>query len=118
LCTLQTAGCVASSIAKKGYDPGDYWLVAGVHRKEVERHMGPPVEVSPLPDGRIVATYEYGRSRPSYQLEVTHALLEGVTLGLWNVIGVPMELGRATAGERTRKTVTYGDDERIVSVGP
>jgi len=105
-------------MAKQGYDPGDYWLVAGVHRTEVERHIGAPVALSSLPDGRVVATYEYGHSRPSSQLEVTHALLEAVTLGLWDVIGIPMERGRAATGGRIRKTVTYGHDDRIASVGP
>jgi hypothetical protein len=71
----------------------------GVHLKEVERHMGPPIEVSSLPDGRVVATYEYARSGPNYQLEVTHAVLSGLTLGLWDAISVPMELGRAKAGD-------------------
>jgi len=104
-------------MAKQGYDPGDYWLVAGVHRTEVERHIGAPVALSSLPDGRVVATYEYGHGRPSSQLEVTHARLEAVTLGLWDVIGIPMERARCD-GRGIRKTFTYGHDDRIASVGP
>ena len=49
---------------------------------------------------------------------MTHLFLEGVTFGLWNLVGVPMEMKRATEGFKMRRTVTYGDGDRIVGGEP
>jgi len=113
---LTVTGCLSAGMAAKGYDPGAAVLRKGVARQDVEPNLGRPISAYRLADGRFVAVYEYGRSRPDKGWEITHAFLGGVTLGAWELVGLFIESARASRGEKVRVTVTYGEDDRIVDV--
>jgi len=112
---IGSGGCIASTMARHGYNPGRTWLQPGVTRADVDRNLGKPLTESRLPDGHIVATYEYGISRPNRGVEFMHFMFEGLTGGLWLVPGGIIEVARARAGDPVKVTVVYGEDNRIVS---
>ena len=92
-------------------------LPLGSSRQQVEARLGKRVASHPLPDGGSVDTYEYvlrdrGMAREAFQM----AAASVITLGLTEVIAVPMALHQARKNRQTA-TLTYGADDRLVDYG-
>ena len=92
-------------------------LPLGSSRQQVEARLGNRVASRPLPDGGSVDTYEYvlrnhGMAREAFQM----AAASVITLGLTEVIAVPMALNQARKNRQTA-TLTYGADDRLVDYG-
>jgi hypothetical protein len=86
----------------------------GASRGEVEMHLGSPRNSTTLADGRRTDIYEYEiGNEPSAGRAIGHGAMDVLTLGLWEVIGTPIE---GVQGERYHATITYGPDEKVIDI--
>jgi hypothetical protein len=89
-------------------------IKVGASRGEVEMHLGNPKNSTTLEDGRRVDTYEYEiGNEPSAARAIGHGAMDVMTLGLWEVIGTPIE---GVQGERYDATITYDRDDKVVDL--
>jgi len=83
-------------------------------RGEVELQLGAPVKVTTLDNGHVVNLYEYEVGNdPSAGRAVGHAVLDLLTLGIWEVVGTPVE---GFQGDKRQLQVEYDENDRIVNV--
>jgi hypothetical protein len=86
----------------------------GASRGEVEMHLGSPVNSSTLENGNRVEIYEYQTgNEPSAGRAVGHAVMDVLTLGIWEIAGTPIE---GFQGEKYRAIVIYGDDDKLTDI--
>ena len=86
----------------------------GAERSEIELQLGKPTAVSNLPDGGQACTYEYQLgNEPSPGRAVVHGAMDVLTMGLWEVVGTPVE---AVQGKKYRMTVDYDSDGRTTRI--
>jgi hypothetical protein len=86
----------------------------GCSRGEVELQLGSPVKSVIRPDGTRVDTYEYEiGNEPSAGRALGHAVLDVLTLGVWEVVGTPVE---GFQGEEHLMTVTYDRDDCVLAI--
>lgn len=117
-CVLLTAvllsGC-SVGMAMNGQENPDLGSVReNVSRSEIEMQLGPPIKVSSLGNGQQVATYEYEiGNEPSAGRAIGHGVMDFLTLGIWEVVGTPIE---GFQGETKQVTVTYDDQGRATTV--
>jgi hypothetical protein len=77
-------------------------------------HLGSPKSSITLENGRRADTYEYEiGNEPSAGRAIGHGAMDVLTLGLWEVVGTPIE---GVQGERYNATVTYGSDDKVVEI--
>ena len=95
-------------------DPNLAVCKAGSTRAEIERELGYPRAINTLEDGSLECVYEYEiGNEPSAGRAVLHAGMDILTLGLWEVVGTPVE---AVQGTKYEMTVVYGSDGVAQSV--
>jgi len=88
-------------------------LKVGAEKATIERELGPPKGEAQLADGRTQSTYVYEvGNEPSAGRAAVHAGMDVLTLGLWEVVGTPLE---ATQGNEMRLVVTYDAARRAES---
>ena len=86
----------------------------GVSRGEIELQLGSPVEIREV-NGKRVDIYEYEiGNEPSAGRAIGHGVMDVLTLGIWEVVGSPIE---GVQGEKKRLMITYNDDDTVASVG-
>lgn len=86
----------------------------GATRGEVELQLGHPVSVVTAEDGGCAATYEYEiGNEPSTGRAIGHGVLDVLTLGVWEIIGTPIE---ACQGKKRQVIVNYGPDDRVQGI--
>jgi hypothetical protein len=86
----------------------------GSHRSEVEMQLGAPVASITTPEGLRLDTYEYQiGNEPSAARAIGHGALDIVTLGIWEVVGTPVE---GFQGEKCRMTICYDGNDRVVAI--
>jgi hypothetical protein len=89
-------------------------IKVGASRGEVEMHLGSPKNSTTLADGRRTDVYEYEiGNEPSAARAIGHGAMDVMTLGLWEVIGTPIE---GVQGERYHAMITYGPDDKVVDI--
>ncbi len=85
----------------------------GATRGEVELQLGAPVEISEK-DGRRVDIYEYEiGNEPSAGRAIGHGVMDALTLGIWEVVGSPIE---GFQGEKRRLIITYDDADLVTKI--
>jgi hypothetical protein len=85
----------------------------GSPRGQVELQLGSPVASVTDANGMRTDTYEYELgNEPSAGRAVGHAVLDVLTLGLWEVAGTPIE---AFQGQTRRLTITYDRQDRVLA---
>jgi outer membrane protein assembly factor BamE (lipoprotein component of BamABCDE complex) len=95
-------------------DPNLGAIKVGSTRGEVEMHLGPPKSSSTLEDGTRLDIYEFEiGNEPSAGRAVGHGVMDVLTLGLWEVVGTPIE---AVQGDRRQLSITYDSDDRVKSI--
>ena len=83
----------------------------GSTRGEVEMHLGSPTTSTTLEDGTRVDIHEYELgNEPSGGRAVGHGVMDVLTLGLWEVVGTPIE---GFQGETRQLTVTYDKNDCV-----
>lgn len=86
----------------------------GAHRTEVELQLGSPISVVTMDDGTRLDTYEYQiGNEPSGARAVGHGAMDVLTLGLWEIVGTPVE---AFVGEKCRMTICYDENDRVAAI--
>ena len=111
---LVLQGC-SVGMALSGKENPDLGAVrVGATRGEVEMHLGTPVQSAMLSDGRRTDTYEYQiGNEPSAGRAIGHGVMDVLTLGLWEVVGTPIE---GVQGERYRATIVYTADSTVEDI--
>jgi hypothetical protein len=86
----------------------------GASRGEVELQLGPPIKSASLDDGvrTDVYAYEIG-NEPSAGRAIGHGVLDVLTLGIWEVVGTPIE---GFQGESYHATITYDRNDKVVDI--
>ena len=113
LMPLFVAGC-SVGMAMSGKEQKDTSVVfPGAPRDVVVAKLGPPETSTKDADGNIVDSWMIVKGNaPSGGRAAMHAGLDVFSLGLWEVIGTPLEMG-AAGEDRTRYVVTYDKDNKV-----
>jgi hypothetical protein len=113
---LSLSACSVGMALSGKKDPDLSVLKKGGYRCEVELQFGSPTQVAVSSgNGYTTALYNYevgNESSPGRA--VAHGAMDVLTLGLWEVVGTPVEL---VTGSSHQLTVTYDETDRIVSIG-
>lgn len=111
---LSLSGCSVGMAmsGKKAPDLGQ--VKVGATRGEVELQMGPPAQTNVDELGRRTDLYDYEiGNEPSPGRAAGHAVMDVLTLGIWEIVGTPVE---GFTGEKFRLTVTYNDEDKVERV--
>jgi hypothetical protein len=88
-------------------------LKTGATKTEIEAELGPPRTTVAATDGNSECIYHYEvGNEPSAGRAAVHAGMDILTLGLWEVMGTPME---AMQGDEMELTITYDADDKARS---
>ncbi|MCO6442420.1 MAG: membrane lipoprotein lipid attachment site-containing protein [Nitrococcus mobilis] len=111
---LLLSGC-SVGMAMSGKSTPDLGVVKqNASRGEVELQLGPPVRVSTMDNGHVLNVYEYQVGNdPSAGRAAGHAVMDVLTLGIWEVIGTPIE---GFQGDKRRVQIEYDENDRVVNV--
>ncbi len=107
------AGC-SVGMALSGKEQKDTSVLAtGVSRDSVVSRLGPPQTSVTDSDGTLIDTWDIVKGNsPSAGRAVAHGAMDFLTLGLWEVIGTPVEL--ATGQEKhSIYTVRYDKENKV-----
>jgi hypothetical protein len=86
----------------------------GASRGEVELHLGTATKTTPLPDGRRADVYQYEiGNEPSAGRAIGHGVMDVLTLGIWEIVGTPIE---AVQGETYNATITYDESDKVAEI--
>ena len=86
----------------------------GASRGKVELQLGKPVRSASLDDGGRVDIYQYEiGNEPSAGRAVGHGVMDVLTLGIWEVVGTPIE---AFQGEKHEAAITYDQNDSVVNI--
>lgn len=110
---LQACSVGMAATGKK--DPDLSVVKKGASRTEVEFQLGSPISVATLDPGKTQAKYQYEiGNEPSAGRAVAHGAMDVLTLGLWEVVGTPVELA---SGDKLELTITYNQHDEIEHIG-
>ena len=89
---LCSSGCSVYMAAKGEEEPNLANVRRGASRGEIEMALGQPKSLVTHEDGKLTANYEYVvGDEPSAGRAVGHGVMDVLTLGLWEVVGTPIE---------------------------
>lgn len=110
---LFLSGCAVGMAASGKKNVNTSILTAGAPRSIVILELGPPETSTVDDEGNYVESYLIVKgNEPSSERAFLHSELDSATLGLWEIIGTPIEL--LSGGESlTRATIYYNADKRI-----
>lgn len=106
------SGCSVSMALSGDRTPDLDVIKIGALRDDVEFQLGQPDKIEKLSDSAEVAVYKYETDNdPSALRAVGHAALDVASLGIWEVVGTPIE---ASTGKEHEVMITY-DKFRMVT---
>jgi hypothetical protein len=108
------SGCSVGMALSGSPNPNLGAVRTGASRGEVELHLGSPISTTPLEGGHRADVYEYEiGNEPSAGRAAGHAVLDVLTLGLWEIAGTPIE---GVQGEKYTATIEYDQDDKVVDL--
>lgn len=112
-CLLLT-GC-SVGMAMSGKESPQLGAVrVGATRGEIELHLGAPVEIKEENGIRSdIYEYEVG-NEPSAGRAIGHGIMDILTLGIWEVVGTPVE---GAQGNKRKILISYDDADVVTKVG-
>ena len=111
---LCLCGCSVGMALSGKKEPNIGAIKVGSTRGEVEMHLGHPTTSTTLEDGTRVDIYEYELgNEPSAGRAIGHGVMDVLTLGLWEVVGTPIE---GVQGEKRQLNITYDSSDHIKSI--
>ena len=114
-CVAVIFGCSVFMAASGKREPNLNMITIGSHRAEVGLQLGSP-RASVAHDGGQYRTdtYEYELdNEPSAGRAVAHGVMDVLTLGLWELVGTPVE---AFKGEKREVVIACGSDDRVAAI--
>lgn len=112
--SLALSGCSVGMALSGKPEPNLAACQVGASVHQIEAQLGPPTQVTDLPDGGRVCTYEYELgNQPSPGRAVAHGVMDVLTYGLWEVVGTPIE---SLTGAKYQMTVTYDKDGKAQQI--
>ena len=114
LSLLLLSACSVAAALDGAREPDMAVIRKGSHREEIENELYKVVDTIENKDGTETVVYEYEvGNEPSAIRAGGHAVMDLMTLGLWEVVGTPIELSQ---GELQRVTVIYDKNDIAKSV--
>lgn len=115
--TLGLSGCSVGMAMHGKETPNLGAIKVGSTRGEVEMILGAPVQSVSTPEGGgRIDTYEYEVGNdPSAGRAIGHGVMDVLTLGLWEVVGTPIE---GFQGTKYSIQLEYGPDDKVVKIIP
>lgn len=107
-------GCAANMAATGQNGPDIEVASQETTRQEVERQLGSPKEVKKLKNGHFLAIYNIQAStEPNLLRAAGHGTMDLFTIGLWEIVGGPME---AYIGRRILVTAEYDRQNNLIAL--
>lgn len=108
------SGCSVGMAMSGKRNPELAAVHSGASRGEIEMQLGPPVEIMEV-EGKRVDTYEYETgNEPSAGRAIGHGVMDILTLGLWEVVGTPVE---GFQGDKKYLRVEYDENDIAARIG-
>jgi hypothetical protein len=108
---LVLTACSVGMATSGQEDPELSAVRSGAKIHEVERELGRPISTKTLENGDTENLYRYELgNEPSAGRAVMHGTMDVLTLGLWELVGTPVE---GSMGTEYEMTVTYGPDGEV-----
>jgi hypothetical protein len=108
------SGCSAGMALSGSPNPNLGAVRTGASRGEIELHLGSPIDTTLLEGGHRADVYEYEiGNEPSAGRAAGHAVLDVLTLGLWEIAGTPIE---GVQGEKYTATIEYIENDKVVDL--
>lgn len=106
---LGMCGCSVGMAMSGKKDPQMGQVRVGATRGEIEMQLGSPKQTVSLSNGmrQDLYTYEIG-NEPSAGRAIGHGVMDILTLGLWEVVGTPIE---GVQGDQFDVTIVYDADD-------
>jgi hypothetical protein len=109
------SGCSVGMAASGKPAPDLSAVRVSADRSDIELRLGAPVRTGTDGEGRNVAVYRYEiGNEPSAGRAIGHGVMDVLTLGLWEVVGTPVEVFQ---GERYELTVVYDENGKASQIG-
>ena len=118
LASLALSGCSVIMAASTPGPKDMNVLLVGTPRSDVLKEFGEP-EQTGVHDGKRVDTFRFKqgqRDSQKYGRAALHAGMDLLTLGIWEVVGTPVEI--MSLEPETMIDVTYDKRDRVEFVGP
>lgn len=110
---ISLSGCAVGMALHGKREPNLSVLRIGQDRQVVLVNLGEPAKTS-VSEGKKVDVFELERGNaPSAGRAVGHGVMDVFTLGLWEVVGTPVE---ATVGEKFTVVVEYDENDKVTQV--
>ncbi|MBI4685561.1 MAG: hypothetical protein HY755_10215 [Nitrospirae bacterium] len=108
------SGCSVGMAMSGKQDPNFGAFRVGSTRGEVELQLGSSITSTTTPDGKRIDIYEYELGNaPSAGRAIGHGVMDILTLGLWEVVGTPIE---GFQGEKRRLFIVYDKNDRVEAI--
>ena len=110
-------GCSVAMALSSEKTPDLTVLTAGADRVEIEEALGEPIRVEPIAGtDEVIVTYEYTEGKKADPLRaLAHGFFDALTLGLWELAGVPIEMA-VSQQHRHEVVVVYDQGQRLASM--
>ena len=111
---ILSSGCSVGMAMVGKKEPNLGAVQVGATRGEVELQLGNAISSVTTEEGRRVDLYEYEiGNEPSGGRAIGHAVMDLLTLGVWEIIGTPIE---AVQGKKYQISIAYGPDDRVLAI--
>ena len=108
------SGCSVGMALSGSPNPDLGAVKTGASRGEIELHLGSPISSTLLEGGHRADLYQYEiGNEPSAGRAAGHAVLDVLTLGLWEIAGTPIE---GVQGEKYTATIEYDENDKVVDL--
>jgi hypothetical protein len=108
------SGCSVGMALSGSQNPDLGAVRTGATRGEIELHLGSAIRSALLEGGRRADVYQYEvGNEPSAGRAAGHAVMDVLTLGIWEIVGTPIE---GVQGEKYTATIVYDESDRVVDL--
>jgi hypothetical protein len=109
------SGCSVYMAASGDKEPNLGAFGVGSTRGQVEQQLGAAKASTTLENGDRQDLYEYTlENEKSPGRAIGHGVMDVLTLGIWEVVGTPIEAGNQ--GNKRALKVLYGPDSKVKSI--
>lgn len=107
-------GCSVGMAMSGKPDPNIGVLSKGQSRDIVLLNLGQPTQTSTIDTGRVDVLFNLERgNEQSVGRAVGHAVMDVLTIGMWEVVGTPIE---AFTGDKFTVTIEYDQNDSVTKV--